>query len=191
VRLVRTFFIFAKPYPRHSMQPNLSDYLDAFHPRAPNDADAVFLARLYASTRSDLHSITADPAFVASIIEMQQRLQAAGYRQAFPGAEYLVLAWQGAPIGRIVVDISERELLLVDIAILPELRGQGLGSRILRALQQCAAGRALALALSVHHSNPQARRLYLALGFEPGARGELSERMIWNNGAAAPPNRSI
>lgn len=152
--------------------------------RAPHHGDADFLARLYASTRMDLHSVTADPAFVASLVAMQQRFQAAGYRQNFPGAQYLLLEHDGAPCGRIVVDAGPAALRLVDIALLPGARGQGLGRQILRALQGCAAGHGLPLALSVHHSNPAARRLYLALGFRTSSADEVSEQMLWNNAAA-------
>lgn len=159
----------------------LPGLLHPLHARAPHDGDADFLARLYASTRMDLHSATADPAFVAALIAMQQRFQAAGYRQAFPDAQYLLLERDGAPCGRIVVDAGADALRLVDIALLPELRGQGVGSRILRALQDCAVGDALPMTLAVHHTNAHARRLYLALGFRPLSRNALSEQMMWNN----------
>jgi ribosomal protein S18 acetylase RimI-like enzyme len=159
----------------------LPEYLQPIRARAPDDGDAAFLARLYASTRMDLHSATADPVFVASLIAMQQRFQAAGYRNDFPGASYLLLEHQGLPCGRIVVDAGPLALRLVDIALLAEVRGQGLGSHILRALQACAAWSGLSLTLAVHHSNPRARRLYLALGFQSNGRNEVSEQMMWNN----------
>lgn len=160
---------------------SLSDYLLPIHARAPAAADADFLAQLYAATRADLHSASADPAFVKSLIEMQQRLQMAGYRHSFPQAEYLLLEFQGHKLGRIVVDIGPDALRLLDIALCPALRGQGFGTRVLQALQQYAAGHALALTLAVHHGNPNARRLYAALGFQTVSRNEVSEQMIWNN----------
>ncbi len=159
----------------------LHELLLPLRARAPGDADAAFLARLYASTRADLHSATADPALVDSIIGMQQRFQAAGYRQDFPAAHYLVLEQAGVPWGRIVVDAGAAALRLVDIALLPQARGQGLGRHILRALQGCARAAGLPLTLSVHHSNPRARRLYLSLGFQGTARDALCEQMLWSN----------
>ncbi|MET0855396.1 MAG: GNAT family N-acetyltransferase [Telluria sp.] len=149
--------------------------------RAACAADADFLARLYAATRTDLQSVTADPALVASIIGMQQRLQAADYRQAYPNAHYLLLEQAGSRCGRIVVDAGAVALRLVDIALLPAARGHGLGSHILRALQGCAQAMAMPLTLSVHHSNPRARRLYLALGFQVTGRNAASEQLMWCN----------
>jgi ribosomal protein S18 acetylase RimI-like enzyme len=157
----------------------LHELLLPLRARPPGDGDADFLARLYASTRMDLHSVTADPGFVASLIAMQQRFQAAGYRNDFPDASYLLLEREGGPCGRIVVDAGLHALRLVDIALLPDARGQGLGSHILRALQLCAERAGLPLTLSVHHSNPQARRLYLALGFQSSSRNEVSEQMVY------------
>jgi GNAT superfamily N-acetyltransferase len=159
----------------------LPDFLHPIAARAPHDGDADFLARLYASTRLDLHSMTADPAFVAALIAMQQRFQAAGYRQAFPDAQYLLLEQDGAPCGRIVVDAGPGALRLVDIALLPARRGQGLGRHIVMALQRCAAHHGLPMTLAVHHVNARARRLYLALGFRPHSRDAVSEQMLWNN----------
>ena len=153
--------------------------LQPLRARASGAGDSAFLARLYASTRPDLASQTADPAFVAGLIAMQQRFQAAGYRADFPGACYLLLERDGAPCGRIVVDAGAQALRLVDIALLPAARGHGVGSHVLRALQQCAEVTGLPLRLAVHRSNPRARRLYLALGFQSSSCNEVSEQMVY------------
>ena len=170
--------------------PSLARLADFLHPlgaRAAQDGDVDFLARLYASTRMDLHSATANPAFVASLIAMQQRLQGAGYRRDFPHAATVLLERQGTPCGRIVVDAGADALRLVDLALLPQARGQGLGRHILGALQRWAASDALPLALSVHHSNPGARRLYLALGFQSRSRNDVAEQLQWTPVTPCPP----
>jgi ribosomal protein S18 acetylase RimI-like enzyme len=163
------------------MPPTLLELLHPLHARAPDDGDFDFLAQLYASTRMDLHSATADPAFVAQLVAMQQRFQGAGYRARFPDAAWLVLEQGGAPCGRIVVDTGPSELRLVDIALLPQARGHGLGSHVMRALQAHAAGLGLPLTLSVHHTNPRARQLYLTLGFRAHGTNSAADEMMWNN----------
>ena len=159
--------------------------------RAVDDGDADFLALLYASTRMDLASTTAAPSFVAALIAMQQRLQAAGYRNDFPGARYLLLERDGAPCARIVVDAGAQALRLVDIALLMDARGQGVGSHVLRALQQCAQHAGLPLRLAVHHSNPGARRLYVALGFRTHSRNAVSEQMVYPGTSCAGANGNV
>jgi ribosomal protein S18 acetylase RimI-like enzyme len=160
----------------------LARHLDPLGVRAPGEGDADLLARLYASTRMDLHSATADPAFVASLVGMAQRLQAADYLRRFPAADYLVVERGGAACGRIVLDTAPAALRLVDIALLPAARGQGLGRHILRALQRCAADAGVPMTLSARHANPGARRLYESLGFACTASNDGAMQMMWNNG---------
>ncbi|RSZ55532.1 GNAT family N-acetyltransferase [Massilia atriviolacea] len=159
---------------------SLADHLRAFGARAPLPDDAPFLARLYASTRPDLlGSGRADPALAAAIVAMQQRLQVADYRERFPAALYLILQDGGAPVARIVVEHGPLAVRLVDIALLPPARGRGIGSAVLRALQQWAAAHRLPLTLSVHRSNPQARRLYLGLGFRIERADQHADALLW------------
>ena len=170
---------------------SLPGLLQPLRARTPDDADAEFIARLYAATRPDLASTTAAPSFVASLIAMQQRFQAAGYRTDFPSASYLLLERDGAPCGRIVVDAAAHTLRLVDIALLPAARGQGVGSHVLRALQDCAAGAGLPLSLAVHRSNPRARQLYLALGFESRSGNAISEQMVYPSKSCICANNDV
>lgn len=158
----------------------LAPYLENLTVRAADDGDQAFLKQLYASTRDDLRLMPADPAFVDSLIVMQQNIQVIGYRNAYPEAEYLVLESQGEAIGRIVVHTGTDELRLVDISLLPQARGKGFGTAILRALQKSALQKNLPLALSVRRDNTQARRLYLTLGFQLVSGDELSEQLKWH-----------
>ena len=65
----------------------------------------------------------------------------------------------------------------LSIAVLPEYRGQGLGTRLLEALTLAARGHYRAVSLSVSRGNP-AERLYRRAGFEVAAEGELSITMV-------------
>lgn len=156
------------------------ELLAALGARPPQAADAPFLAQLYASTRPDLLGKGgADPAFAAALIAMQQRLQAADYLARFPQALTLVVERDEAPVARLVLDISAERVRLVDIAVLPACRGRGLGTALLLALQQWAARQDLPLCLAVQRANRSARRLYLSLGFLPGAADAHVEQLSW------------
>lgn len=150
--------------------------------RLAQPADDAFLRRLYASTRDDLRLLVAlDPASVDTLIVMQAQAQAAGYRGAYPGAQYLVVEWDGAPVGRLVVDEGPQATRLVDISLLPEVQGQGLGTALLRRLQTATAMRNVPLALSVARANPRARRLYLACGFVVVTQDATRTEMVWQS----------
>jgi ribosomal protein S18 acetylase RimI-like enzyme len=168
-----------KPGPRPVSESALTSALAAFNARPASAADAAFLALLYRSTRPDLDSTTARPELVLSIMGMQQRLQGADYARRFPNAHYLILEHAGAAVARVVVDIDAERLHLVDIAVLPAVRGKGIGRAILTALQHYSANLQLPICLSVHLHNEAARRLYLALGFHTVGFGEAAERMRW------------
>lgn len=76
------------------------------------------------------------------------------------GAAWLRL-FQGAARGYGYVDDETPELSL---ALLPEYRGEGVGTALLKRLLEEAAARYTAVSLSVSKGNP-ARKLYERLGF--------------------------
>jgi GNAT superfamily N-acetyltransferase len=135
--------------------------------RPADDADRPFLFALYASTREDEMRLVdwADEQKDAFLTQ-QFTAQHDYYHEQFPSAEFLVVEEEGEAIGRIYLDRRATELRLVDIALVPEMRNQGLGRNLL--LDLLDEGRAANLPVSIHveHFNP-AMRLYLRLGFKP------------------------
>jgi ribosomal protein S18 acetylase RimI-like enzyme len=68
------------------------------------------------------------------------------------------------PAGSLIIFRGPGEIRLVDIALLPEFRGRGLGGKVIRMLISEAADAGSALRLSVLRSN-RAMHLYERLGF--------------------------
>jgi predicted GNAT family acetyltransferase len=84
------------------------------------------------------------------------------------------------------VDVWEREIRVVDIAIWPGHRGRGIGTLLLTRVfaEGDAAGKPVSIHVEVF--NP-ARRLYDRLGFvEKGAHGDVYLLMERPVGGAAP-----
>jgi ribosomal protein S18 acetylase RimI-like enzyme len=146
--------------------------------------DRPFLERLYRIVRWDEFAATGWPdeakaAFLASQFEFQRR----GYEMSNPLAELYVVCHAATPIGRLYIDRSGRDLELVEISLLPEWRGRGLGAAFLVLLQAVArAGRHKRVRLTVTPENP-ARRLYRRAGFvETAPQSEFGEayvEMVW------------
>lgn len=134
---------------------------------------------LYSSTRDDLRQIAAERDLIEEIITQQHRAQTTGYGNMYPNAYYFIVEKLGDKIGRIVVDIGDTEVRLVDIAFIPLARGKGYGAHVLRALQQAAAQCRAPLALTVNRHNLPARNLYLTLGFRSEGGHPMLERMVW------------
>jgi len=147
--------------------------------RPAGPADDAFFAALYRSTRDDLLALPADPAMIDGLVAMQQRMQVAGYRSSFPEAQYQVLELDGVAVGRLVTALADGAVRVVDIAVLPQARGQGVATETLRRLQAQAAAEGRAVALAVRKDNATARRLYAALGFTVASENEMDLALRW------------
>ncbi len=133
--------------------------------RPYRDYDRDFLFRLYASTRADeIAPFGWPPAQQEAFLRMQFTAQQQWYSMSYAQAEHQILELEGVPIGRMMVSRQQPFMLLVDIALLPEHRGKGIGSGLIRDLIQQCNREKLPLRLQVLKTNP-ALRLYERLGF--------------------------
>jgi len=147
------------------------------------DADLAFLARLYASTRtSELAAFPWSEAEKAGFLDMQFRAQHAHYQAQHPDADWLVVMQAGVDIGRLYIERRPGQHGIIDIAFLPEHRGRGVGTALMRDLLDEAAEAGKAVALHVEKFNP-AMRLYRRLGFVTEEDKGVYDLMRWRAGA--------
>lgn len=147
--------------------------------RAASSQDEPFLRTLYASIRADeLAQVPWTDEQKRAFTDMQFTAQDQYYREHYPTAQFLVIEQGGVPIGRLYVDRWPREIRIMDIALLPEFRGLGIGTKLIRKLQEEAASAAKALSIHVEKFNP-ALRLYQRLGFRPKEDKEVYLLMEW------------
>jgi ribosomal protein S18 acetylase RimI-like enzyme len=133
--------------------------------RPITDADLPFLARVYATTRTEeLAPVPWPDAQKAAFCDMQFQAQHAHYMQTYAGADWLLMLHHGEAVGRLYVVEWAREHRIIDIAFLPEHRGRGLGTAVMHDLLDRAAAAGKAVSIHVEQFNP-ARRLYHRLGF--------------------------
>ena len=155
----------------------------ALRPVAPDDE--AFLFELYASTRRDeMAAWGLDEAMLAQMLQMQFAGQQGTYRVQFPEADHHIILRDDRPIGRLFVDRNEVRIVLVDVALMPEARGGGIGTGLVRTLQAEAAEKGLPLRLKVVLTNP-ARRLYQRLGFVGLGDDGVYEQMEWRASSTA------
>ena len=131
-------------------------------PATADDRD--FLVALYGSTRADLALVPLDADQRDALVRMQFHAQDMHYRQTNPDASYEVVEVEGRPIGRLYVDRRADDIRIIDISLLPQLRNAGIGSALVRAVQDEAAATGRTVSLHVAMGNPAAR-LYERLGF--------------------------
>jgi ribosomal protein S18 acetylase RimI-like enzyme len=148
-------------------------------PAMPDDDS--FLEQLYADVHMAEFAPLGLPApALEQLMQMQHRAQCAEYGAQFPRAESSIV-WAGPyRIGRLLVEESEGEIRLIDVALLGAFRNLGVGAGLIEELKQRAEARKFPLRLSVRSGNP-AGRLYSRLGFV-GVQGDAME---WNGSATA------
>lgn len=136
----------------------------ALRPAGPGDR--AFLSRVYASTRAEeLAPVPWSDEQKLAFLAMQFDVQDRYYREQFPGTAFQVILLDGRPAGRLYVDRRDDEIRIVDIALLPEHRGAGVGGTLLRGLLDEATRAGKPVRIHVERLNP-ALRLYARLGFE-------------------------
>jgi len=144
-------------------------------PVAPEDQE--FLLRVYASTRAEeLAQVSWTDDQKAAFVAHQFAAQSAHYAEHYRGMTSDVILVDRAPAGRLLVARWPKEIRIVDITLLPEFRGGGTGTGLLRGLidEAMAAGKVLSIHVEVQ--NP-AMTLYRRLGFHPAADEGVYVRM--------------
>ena len=131
--------------------------------------DYPLLRAVYASTRDDeLALVPWDDAQREEFLRQQFDAQDAYYRENYDNTRFDVIEVDGRPAGRLYIARWEDEIRIVDIALLPELRGFGVGTELLRDLLDEAAAAGKRLTIHVEKLN-RARALYERLGFTEAA----------------------
>lgn len=134
--------------------------------RRARRTDMEFLFSLYASTRTEeLAVVDWTPAQKEGFLRMQFRAQDAYYRENYPGALFQVVLLDRQPVGRLYLHRRPDEIRVMDISLLPEYRGRGIGTTLLRQVLQEGTERCLPVTIHVERFNP-ARSLYERLGFQ-------------------------
>jgi GNAT superfamily N-acetyltransferase len=154
-------------------------------PAGPDDAE--FCYRVYASTRyEEVAPLQWPPEQVEAFLRMQFRAQDTHYRQHYPDATVDVILVGGVPAGRLYVDRWPAEVRIVDIALLPQFRGAGVGTFLLTRILAEAEVAGLRVSIHVETFNP-ARRLYQRLGFVKTGSAGVYDLMEWAPPPAAEP----
>lgn len=127
--------------------------------------DEEFLFSVYSSTRMDeMALVDWNEAQKESFLRSQFNSQDKYYKENYPGALYQLILLDGQPVGRLYIHKRIDEIRIMDIALLPTFRKQGIGSALIHEILEDAANNHLAVTIHVERFNP-ALHLYERLGF--------------------------
>jgi len=145
--------------------------------------DQEFLFAVYASTRAEeLKRVPWSDTQKRDFLSMQFNLQSKHYHQYYPDAAYQIILLGDRPIGRIYVHRGKDQILLIDIALLPEHRGAGIGGHLVEDLLLEASAESKPVRIHVEWENP-ALRLYTRLGFQLLESKGVYYLMEWKKGS--------
>lgn len=154
------------------------------------ESDQALLLRVYAATRTAELALTGwDEMTCSRFVQMQFLAQSTHYRLHWPASEHSVIQVQSqdatVPVGRLWIDRRAKAIHVLDIALLPHWRSQGIGAQCLQRLMSEVSQKGDELSIQVEQDNP-ARRLYDRLGFESvGPQRGLHQLMVWRSPANA------
>lgn len=127
--------------------------------------DDAFIEAVYRSTREtelDLTNWTEQQK--AAFALMQLMAQLAEYKTKFPGAAFQVIVFNKQNAGRFYTWENDMEIRLIDITLLPQFRGKGIGTALLKDLIKRSDKVQTKISLHVDPTSA-ALHLYLRLGF--------------------------
>jgi ribosomal protein S18 acetylase RimI-like enzyme len=141
--------------------------------RPATAADEPFLRKLDACVRTPIFA-SLEPSLRATLLEQQWHAKRVAQAHTRPDASEEIIELEGRAIGAITTDSVHGALELVDIAVLPELCGRGIGTAAIGELRGRALAGGRVLRLSVYRTNTRALALYQRLGFRQVAADELA-----------------
>ena len=148
-----------------------------FRPQTPEDVP--FLRHLYATTREmEMRIVPWTDEQKRDFLRQQFTAQKNHYEEFYPGCQFLVIELEGEPIGRLYIDRQPDNIEVVDIALLPDHRGRGIGGMLMREILDEARETGKTVGIYVEHFNP-ARRLYDRLGFRHVDTNGVYHKLEW------------
>ncbi len=138
---------------------------DAVTLRPVHHGDSEVLYAIYASTRTEeLAQVEWNDVQKESFLRMQFDAQRSFYESEYPGAEFQIILVADESAGRLYVHRRDREIRIMDIAMLPAFRGRGIGTKLLNEILAEGERTDRPVTIHVESLNP-AQRLYERLGF--------------------------
>ena len=144
-----------------------------------NASDELFLLRVYGSSRAEeMARVPWSEEQKQAFLRMQFTAQRDHYAAGYPQAKHDVIYAGEKPVGRIYVERNAKRIHILDVTVLPEYRGQGVGTALLRRLMDEAGASGKAVTIHVEVFNPSLR-LFERLGFQREQEEGFQLLMKW------------
>ena len=153
----------------------------SFRPASADDEE--FLYSVYATTRSEeMKLVPWNEAQQHAFLRAQFAAQQEHYRSYYPQAQHLVIMLDGQAVGRIYINRGEQEIKILDVTLLPEHRGAGIGTPLLKQILDEAAASGSSVNIYVETLSP-AMHLFERLGFSSVEDDGINTLLRWSPAA--------
>jgi ribosomal protein S18 acetylase RimI-like enzyme len=153
--------------------------LTTIDPGSLSPDEDLFWFQVYASTRTEELAVTGwDAVQRDAFLRMQYLAQKTSYQAQFPNAQNYAIHSDGVAAGRLIINRSAAEIELIDVALLPDFRRQGIGAFLMGGLLQESSNTGKAIRLYVERFNP-ALQWYERLGFRTVNESAIYLEMVW------------
>ena len=147
--------------------------------RPVSTEDAAFLLRVYASSReTEMAMVPWPPEQKEAFLRSQFDAQTRDYIARNPGAEHRVLVYGAREVGRSFVARQAERVHILDVTVLTQERGKGVGSAFLSRMQEEAAAARLPLTIYVETFNPSLN-FFAKRGFRPEKEEGIHLLLQW------------
>lgn len=147
--------------------------------RPVQEQDEELLLEIYSSTRAEEMTLVPwDAATKNAFLRSQFSAQKNHYLAYFPNAAHQMILVDERSVGRLYVDRREDKIHILDVTLLPQVRGHGIGTQILLDLMKEAEQRHQSCSIYVESFN-RSLGLFQRLGFVKMKESGISWLMEW------------
>ena len=144
-------------------------------------SDEPFLISVYRTTREEeLAMVPWSEEQRAAFVTMQYTAQAHHYQQNYPESRQSVIYLDDQPAGRLYLNRGAEEMRILDITVVPEFRGRGVGDYLIAELQREARAVGKPLTIHVESFNPS-MRFFEKRAFTPIGQQGVHVLMGWKS----------
>jgi GNAT superfamily N-acetyltransferase len=147
--------------------------------RPAGDGDEGFIYDVFCTTWEDEVASLPNPALAQHVLRIQYTAQERRFHHRYPGFVRYIVMLDDEPIGRMYLLHTERTIHLIDTTLLPEHRGQGLGTHLAERVLEEAAAAGKTVNLRCARRNHRALALYASLDFKLQTMDDLDCHLEW------------
>jgi GNAT superfamily N-acetyltransferase len=147
-------------------------------------SDDAFLYDVFATTWQSEVAALPNQNLAQHVLRIQHIAQERRFASGFPEHERYVVLEDGEPAGRLYVDQSGVDIVLLDLTLLPDFRCRGLGTRVMRDLLTEASRDSRKVTLRVPRRQHRTTDFYTRLGFRLVSVDDVDNFFDWEPATA-------